>query len=106
MRQKRKAPRKQCIARIRLSWEFQGRGGYHSSALLDDKSSGGLGIHCPSPIPIGAAVVITQGSSTSKALVRHCTKVQRGFLIGVEFCDAVLETVIQDMSLETRNSRG
>ena len=104
MRQKRKAPRKQCIARIRLTWEFQGRGGYHGSALLDDKSSGGLGIHCPSPIPIGAAVVISQGSATSKALVRHCTKVQRGFLIGVEFCNAAMETAKQETSLETLNS--
>ena len=86
MRQNRQLPRKECLAKVRINWQAEGRG-YKEFGMIEDKSEGGLGITFPTQIPIGSVVAIIQGFSTSFAVVRHCSRQKSKFFIGVEFCE-------------------
>ena len=85
MRQNRRFARKECIAKVQITWQAAGHGN-KGSGMIEDKSEGGLGINFPTPIDVGSVVAITQGFSTSFAVVRHCSKQKNKFFLGVEFC--------------------
>ncbi len=86
MRQNRRLPRKECLARVSVNWQTEGRGN-KEFGMIEDKSEGGLGITFPTPINVGAVVAITQGFSTTFAVVRHCSRQKTKFFLGVEFCE-------------------
>lgn len=86
MIQNRRYPRKECLAKIRLSWQSEGRG-LKEWGMIQDRSTGGLGIRFPFPIDVGSVIAIAQGFSTSFGVVRHCTKINGQFFLGVEYCD-------------------
>lgn len=61
----------------------------HILATLQNLSSGGLAIRCRRPIPtdtkISLALHQPELSCYGHAIVRHCTRAQVGYLVGVEF---------------------
>ena len=57
-----------------------------------DISTGGLAVHLPAPIPIGALVTVTLGGGfgrpdeiSTRARVVRCPRVCNGFVVGLEF---------------------
>lgn len=86
MTHKRLHPRKETVARIRVSWQAGGRG-LKEWGMVQDKSAGGLGIKFPAPIAVGSVIALAQGFTTNFGIVRHCTKINNQFFLGVEFCE-------------------
>ncbi len=90
MRQNRRYARRQSIGRVKVSWKAEGRG-ITEWGMIQDRSEGGLGMKIPRAIKTDSIIAVSQGFSTMFGIVRHCTKVNGHFFIGVEFC-AVEET--------------
>ncbi len=81
-----RASRRNCIAKVGVTWLAGGRR-HRESAEIQDKSESGLGVTMPIPIGVETILALQQGFSTSFGVVRHCTKLQGKFFIGIELCD-------------------
>ncbi len=61
----------------------------HVLATLHNLSPNGLAMRARHPVPVNARVSLAihepELSSYGRAIVRHCTRAQAGYLIGVEF---------------------
>lgn len=85
--------RKDFLAPVKLSWESANNCRIEDSAMIQDRSAGGFGIHVRQAVPVGTNVSVTHSRNNYYGVVRHCAKVKelclftgrQQFLIGIEF---------------------
>lgn len=86
MKQQRRAPRRDFIGRIKLTYK-SGNQSVTSYGMIQDKSTGGFGIKFPKDIPVGTITALAQGSITQFGVIRHSSPFEGEFFIGIELCD-------------------
>lgn len=98
-------PKHQHVARKEQRWPFPGTvelwlpedtyGERHLLATLHNLSANGLGMRCRQPVPVNTRIAVAihqpELSCYGDAVIRHCTRSQVGYLIGMEFVFATEE---------------
>jgi hypothetical protein len=74
-----------CAGLVSICWRDEA--GEHREAVvnLDDLSPGGACLHTEFPISEGTELLVGERDLAHVAYVRHCTAVQLGWLIGIQF---------------------
>lgn len=87
--EKRQRPRWPFPGAVELWLPVRGGGEKHVLAVCQNISEGGIGLRCESRLEEGAMVNIAvhqpEVSLHGKAVVRHCTARDNGYLAGLEF---------------------
>jgi len=81
----RRTIRKQRTSPVEVTWEESLGHSRSQSAVTEDVSDTGMGIHVRTAIKAGSTVHIKTDSGVRLAIVRHCTGSGSDYFIGVEF---------------------
>ncbi|MFL6447626.1 MAG: PilZ domain-containing protein [Bryobacteraceae bacterium] len=84
MKERRIAPRTPYISRTEIAWQ-DGKRELKMPAMIEDRSSFGLGIAVPRPIPEGSHVRVRYQDRMIPGVVRYCVRERQGALIGFSF---------------------
>lgn len=77
------------MCRIAITWEDETGGPRKQQAILEDKSSSGVGVSVKKAIPAGTRVNLRERDQERAGIVRYCRSDEMGYFIGIQFdkCD-------------------
>lgn len=83
---KPRAKRRECLAKIKVSWQAAGVP-RTEWGKLQDKSTTGFGFRFPVPMIAGSLAAVQLGFTTHFGVVRNCAKIDGQYFIGFELCE-------------------
>jgi hypothetical protein len=73
------------VTRVKVLWEDETGASLSDPALVEDRSSGGVGVRLDRPIPVGTNVKINLFQQEYTGIVRHCHAEGRAYVAGVQW---------------------
>jgi hypothetical protein len=88
MREHRRAPRKDFLARVQVLWQSGTGQLQQRQGMTDDLSRFGIAIRMRGVAPMGNTVEIRLVNKTYIGIVRSCCRSGAEHLLGIEFCES------------------
>lgn len=83
--EKRRGDRFLCAGLVEVRWTDPSEGPSKTIANLDDVSSGGISLLLERPMAQGTRVEFVQSGQMVSGDVRHCTRTEIGWIVGLRF---------------------